>query len=474
MKIYLFAIGGSGARILRSLTMLLAAGVKLPNETEFVPILLDPDQGAGNLTETLQLLERYQYIRNCVATTPSLRSFATDISPLQGQSYQIPLSSIAGNSFKDYIGLNVGMISQSTDLVKGLFSPENLNLDMEVGFKGNPNIGSIALGEFDQSAVYQDFVHDFNSGNEDKRIFIISSIFGGTGASGFPTLLNSLRMEQGNVGQAHIGALSLQPYFSVSNDTESQIDSSTFYTKTRAALSYYLDNIIDNNKIDDFYFLGDLVADMHENVEGGSKQRNDAHFIELAGALSIIDFAHQPPIQTGQSRQSKMYEFGIRDGATPITFKSLGPNTEASLASPLTALYLMWRYTEAFDLRTTNDVWLKTIQSNLAPQFVDEFEGFLRDYIKWLEELQNSSRRSFAPIKLDGTSNELFDCVQNYPVTTNSMAFWKKKNFDLYTHELNTKIKSQGAPQTEGELLKILSDVSYELCCNKIGLPTTN
>lgn len=50
-KLYVFAIGGTGARVLRSLTMLLAAGVKI-NTDEIVPIIIDPDKGNGNMTDT--------------------------------------------------------------------------------------------------------------------------------------------------------------------------------------------------------------------------------------------------------------------------------------------------------------------------------------------------------------------------------------------------------------------------------------
>ena len=73
---------------------------------------------------------------------------------------------------------------------KILFSDDNLNSDMEVGFKGNPNIGSVVLNRFTQSVQFLDFASDFQGGD---KIFIISSIFGGTGASGFPVLLKNLR-----------------------------------------------------------------------------------------------------------------------------------------------------------------------------------------------------------------------------------------------------------------------------------------
>lgn len=476
MKIYLFAIGGSGSRVLRSLAMLLAAGVELPQGTELVPIILDPDQGAGNLTETVDLLKRYQSLRNQALSNDTkghLTTFTSNIAPLDGQDFLIPLQGVANTTFKDYIGLNVAVDNQSprstsADLVKSLFSPDNLELDMQVGFKGNPNIGSVVLGQFVESKVFQDFLHDFAAIGGDKRIFIISSIFGGTGASGFPTLLKSLRQAQGTIGNAHIGALSLQPYFSIANDPNSAIDSRSFYAKTRAALSYYKENIIENNNINDFYFIGDKAPDMLDNHEGGQDQRNDAHFVELAGALSIIDFARKPQ-QEGASK-AKMYEFGVQGEPQVINFKSLGESTERLLACPLTAFYLMHRYLEKYDLCTTPDAWLKDIQENLDIRFVDDLTDFLRKYFQWLEEL-GTATRSFAPIKLNQPESNLFDCVEGYPVTLGFMDKMRKQNFSLYTDSLNAKSKAEGSPRDSGELLNLLSNVSYDLCSDKINLP---
>lgn len=472
-KIYVFAIGGSGARILRSLTMLLAAGVD--PKADIVPIIIDPDQGAGNLTETVDILKRYAEIRAKANTdVGELTTFATSIETLPGQDYIIPLENVSNTKFEDYIGLYAGMSEASKSLVSTLFSPENLDLDMEVGFKGNPNIGSIVLGQFENSKIFKDFVSDFsqNSG-ADKRIFIISSIFGGTGASGFPTFLKSLRTNSTIIKDAHIGALSLQPYFAVQNDPNSAIDSSTFYSKTRAALNYYIENIIRNNDINDFYFIGDTMPETLENHEGGQDQKNKAHFVEMAGALSIIDFALKPAINTDNvNRTSNMYEFGIEgdEKTDRITFKSLGNTTEELIARPLTAFYLMKRYLENNDIRIDKDAWLKKIQDNLDEGFICELENFLEDYEAWLQEMEETQGRKFAPIKLDQPINNLFDCVEGYPVSIGFIDRLKKQNFDLYKNNLNNDSKGN-EPENVGELLNLLSDVSYDLCSDKINLP---
>lgn len=43
-KLYLFAIGGTGSRVVKSLVMLLSAGVPI-NASEIRLLIIDPDKG---------------------------------------------------------------------------------------------------------------------------------------------------------------------------------------------------------------------------------------------------------------------------------------------------------------------------------------------------------------------------------------------------------------------------------------------
>lgn len=123
-------------------------------------------------------------------------------------------------------------------MVKMLFSENNLEADMSVGFKGNPNIGSVVLNQFVGSEDFAEFANSFAEGD---AIFIISSIFGGTGASGFPILLKNLRANDTTavqnaslIAQAPIGAITVLPYFILNNidpNRDDQIDSGTFIQK---------------------------------------------------------------------------------------------------------------------------------------------------------------------------------------------------------------------------------------------------
>ena len=70
MKTYIFVIGGTGARVLKSLIMLMSAGVEI-NTDEIVPVFIDPDAAAANLTEAKTLLDDYRIINEHLSFTGS-------------------------------------------------------------------------------------------------------------------------------------------------------------------------------------------------------------------------------------------------------------------------------------------------------------------------------------------------------------------------------------------------------------------
>ena len=175
-------------------------------------------------------------------------------------NFIFPLQNTHNCKFKDFIQMSQ-LDKESLALVNMLFSEKNLNSDMKVGFKGNPNIGSVVLNQFAGSQEYKAFANGFEAGD---RIFIISSIFGGTGASGFPLLLKTIRTDKSSqawkiISEAKVGAVTVLPYFNVEEDEKSGVDSATFISKTKSALAYYERNISQNGSIDALYYIGDNI-----------------------------------------------------------------------------------------------------------------------------------------------------------------------------------------------------------------------
>ena len=72
-KLYIFGIGGTGARVLRSFTMMMSAGVNIGAD-EIVPIVIDPDASNADLTRTVALMNNYRAIHSALSFTKANES----------------------------------------------------------------------------------------------------------------------------------------------------------------------------------------------------------------------------------------------------------------------------------------------------------------------------------------------------------------------------------------------------------------
>lgn len=435
-KLYLFAIGGTGARVLKSLTMLLASGVACSSE-KVVPIIIDPDDTAADVVRTIDLLRKYMEIRQWgVAENSTENSFFKTEIVQTVNNFRLPLADTQDVAFKEFIKLNE-MDDNNRALINMLFSQSNLEAGMQVGFKGNPNMGSVVLNQFAESQAILDFANDFQQGD---KIFIISSIFGGTGASGFPLLLKTLLTDNDLpnsrlIRDAQIGAISVLPYFSVKNNAKSKIDATTFISKTKSALTYYERNISANNVIDTLYFIGDGERPLYENFEGGTLQKNRAHFVELVSAMAILDFATTPP--NGNITQHK--EFGLEQDNREVVFEDFGVNSQRLLQAPMTQFYLFSQYVkEVCKKEYRHQPWAigsKMKVDFFYSPFLSALETFQQHYITWLSELSTNQRR-FSPFVMNDKV-PLFDRVsKKAPRKLRTLS----KNYALFDNFLN-KIK---------------------------------
>jgi hypothetical protein len=111
-RLYIFAIGGTGSRVLKSLTMLFASGVKPNSDKDFeiVPIIIDPHKSNEDLKRTERLLVNYQTISNEVGLDSGF--FSTRITTLDrlttsqnrlSGSFTFNLQEVGGRKFSEYI-----------------------------------------------------------------------------------------------------------------------------------------------------------------------------------------------------------------------------------------------------------------------------------------------------------------------------------------------------------------------------------
>jgi hypothetical protein len=490
-KLFIFAIGGTGSRVVKALTMLLASGVKIQNTDKIIPIIIDPDSANGDLTRTIDLLKLYKETREkCVHEKSSF--FSTKISSLNelgtdnfvSDQFKFDIDGVKEQIFRQFIGLSE-MDKKNKAFTSLLFSKDNLDADMDVGFKGNPNIGSVVLNKFKDSDTFLKFAGNFE---EEDRIFIISSIFGGTGAAGFPLILKNIRNAQPPLSHHHflqkakIGAVTVLPYFSVEKTETVQINSDTFIAKTKAALSYYSRNVSGNNSINALYYIGDKVTNEQRGADGAQSQRNKAHFIEMAAALSIINFMELKDdefgFENGEVINPKYFEFGLIKESNSIKFSDLSKQTSEILAKPLTQFALfkafMQRHYEALQ-KENGEAWASDGKNLLKKENIDKrlfnnISIFFRYFDEWISEMKNSEVQ-FNAIDLAKEGSDILNLVEGSPERFSGIDKMLHGAGLHYYRQLLTK----AAPKldmlnSDQKLLAVFSKVTNQIIKERINL----
>jgi len=476
---FVFGIGGTGARVIRALTMLLASGVKVNHSGKIIPVIIDVDAENEDTSRTIKALNLYKEIR-----TKALGQnqdnvegfFGTNLNTLSSQKvndegkikdeFQLKFAGIS-STFAKYIKVE-DMEGIDEQFLKLLYdsSPKNspnaeLNLELTKGFKGNPNIGCIIFNELENSPEFKYFQ---NAIGEDDRIFIVSSIFGGTGSSGFPQLLKLIKNSKNNrVRSAKTAAITIMPYFAVQEDKNSAIDSNRFISKTKAALAYYEDEM---NALDCMYYIYDKAGNVpYENKEGGKEQKNDAHIIELIAATSIINFTNKQDDAFANS--TEFYEFGIKKNDMTVDIRHFFEQTKSSILHPLTAFTYAAKTYLDFIPKKTGEAFAKElnlkneINSNI---FYQSLTAFAKDhFLQWLIELERNNR-TFKPYNLKGDFNSL---IIGRQIET---GFFSKGINDSYLMEHFGKVENElqkSIPEKEKRFLLLLNKIS-EKCFEKL------
>lgn len=432
MRTFIFAIGGTGARVLRSLTMLLAAGVKgTSTKNDIIPIIIDYDVDNGDTNRTQDILECYQRIhRRAYNKADHEDGDDANQNGIRNRFFCAPVNKLKeivpnpdynpNSKFEVYLGQentritfadHIRMSSLSVDnglqptndLLKALYdnSPEGsntaeLNLNLEKGFKGCPNIGCVVTKSLENSIEIQHFLKGANPNPED-RIFIIGSIFGGTGASGIPMLLDLIR-EKENLNNVPVGILAVSPYFKVTPDVNSAIDSDTFCAKTKAALDAYDLGKSVNTLADAVYYVGDENVEVSfPNHEGSMEQKNEAHLVEMVGAMCAIHFMNEDRGEFHMGEQdAAFYEFGMNSTGNPIGYLSFKNETRDLFIDPMVKFVMFNKFCRDYMLvkgdGEKNDTWLRNTGLSKSKDGKKDLETFIGYFNEWIKELGGAKR----------------------------------------------------------------------------------
>ena len=494
-RLFLFCIGGTGSRVLKSLAFLLASGVKI-KASKIIPIILDPDRANGDVNRTIEVLQKYQeihrvcrkegFVKNRFFVTPIETLGDLDSENTGGQeqiknrSFKFGIDGTKEGKFRDFIGFDQ-LQGPNAALVASLFSEKNLNANLNVGFKGNPHMGSVVLNKFSESEDFRFFSSRFR---DNDRIFIVSSIFGGTGAAGFPMLVKNLREPRDEISNGEfirnskLGAITVLPYFGIAPDEQSEIDKGTFISKTKAALSYYTENISGNRSLNAMYYIYDKPINDYPNNEGEAAQKNLAHVIELISSLAVIDFMEisdgKLHTQDGKATSPIYREFGLEGNPLVTNMTHFGRMSKAQIFKPL----VQYQYASEYWFNNLKKFPTKQPWVQGRPPFEDrflseEFYGkdltpFNQRFREWIKEM-SQNERSFFPFQQDVSSELLHTIVNGINQKKHGFPI-KKPDWDYFKYEnyLNKVEKEVGSMDLENRFMSLFYQATELIFNNHI------
>ena len=323
-KNYYIGIGGTGARVAEAIVHLCAAGYGPDKLSMF---LIDPDEGNGNLSRTKSLVANYQRCRNRFnERRDGVKLFGTDLAapdPLVWSIFKKRGVTLAEHmNYENLVQTQPAL----ADFISVLFSEEELRTPLDKGFRGHPAVGAVAMSnpdeEIDPWKTFWSDVENSSQANE-VSVFLVGSIFGGTGAAGVPTFgaPDMIKFHEkasiGGKSKVLMGAALVLPYFTFRTeavdpgDPQMFVTSADFPIATKAALQFYDEKEL---AFDQLYFVGDsLGQDVGSFSPGSRSQENRPHYIELSTALAAYDFFEQ---EVGRDAPEAKYFTAGRTGET--------------------------------------------------------------------------------------------------------------------------------------------------------------
>lgn len=343
---FIIGLGGTGAKCVEEFLHLCAAG--LGPERVWTG-LVDQDQANGNIGRTKQTADLYRRLqtelrRGGKNMLPSgCQLFRTELVEADGDILWCPLPEHRTNMEK--IFRYPLLRPELKSLFDCLYLDEERGQPLDEGFRGRPSIGAATFlsRDFANQPFWNGLFDAFNKARagEEVRIFLMASIFGGTGAAGLPTLARMIRSELTSrriKSNVKIGATLMLPYFTFpkpeQDADEIVADSAAFIELAQASLVYYADVLKREEVFDNLYVVGwSPLIQLPKPSEGGPDQKNPSLLPELYGALAALRFLTSEKIEgSGQ-----VYSVGRNHGAT-VTWEDIpGPavNGNSSLADSL-------------------------------------------------------------------------------------------------------------------------------------------
>lgn len=361
---FILGIGGTGMRCLESVIHLCAMGMF--DDTDIHLLALDTDKDNGNFARLKELKEAYL---KCKGPDPKKRTAHKDtFFSANIHYYGFSPDYETKSKFKDVFRYRDTELENKelTDVADLVLTGNVEEFNLKHGYRAQTHLGSMMMyhsileaARSDGSNPLKDFVKQLidTSQNEKARVFILGSVFGGTGASSIPVLPQAIskaaEIMSGNVAtilkNAYFGSTLLTAYFTFdppgNKDVQKQkviATSERFALNSQVAMMFYDKDISVKNTYRKFYMMGtegiktwNTTESKHgETITGGTEQKNDCHFIELLAACAAHHFLNVPEDELKELKDNHETEYLYRaiNGNKELEFRDFLNNDDGRLA----------------------------------------------------------------------------------------------------------------------------------------------
>ena len=213
MGYYVIGIGGTGAKCIESLVHLAAAGL-MPDSGELQVLFVDPDTANGSRARVEETIAHYEACKDQIdlGQTHFLQTTIKCFDPMLWTPFDMTNPSL--KQFFQYANFQDSAAGKLFDV---LYSRSEKECSLEEGFRGHPSIGSAVMAktvDLNKDKTWIEFSKRIKGDDGDAKVFLAGSIFGGTGASGFPTIAQIIRDEL----DVKLGGALILPYFKFIDD----------------------------------------------------------------------------------------------------------------------------------------------------------------------------------------------------------------------------------------------------------------
>lgn len=308
-RTFVIGIGGTGAKCVESFIHLCAAGAG--PEVAWVG-LIDQDQSNGNTARARRLIEQYEVIRNALrvdadaSVSRDLGLFRTEV---ENGGLWCPVDDPSASLQRVF---SYEMLKpELRNLMDILYSDREKNQEFSEGFRGHPSIGAPVMlsGAGHDHSFWRDFDRALLAarGGEDVRIVLFASIFGGTGAAGFPNIarmINTRLKDEGIDRGVSVAGVLMLPYFSFPSSADGQdlaARAERFLEESQGALHYYGQLLESSPFIDSLYVVGwSPLIELGYYSEGAESQVSPPLIPELYAGLAACNFCSEQPPDPGR------------------------------------------------------------------------------------------------------------------------------------------------------------------------------